>query len=377
MIDIDVEDGSSEPSNEPEPAVGNAESASAASSEPAPSSSSAASSGEPVQQTGKYATLATPAVRRISKELNIDISFVKGTGKDGRVLKEDVLAFHASGGKTPTSSSSTSNTQSTTSQPQKQPQQPLLEETIVPLTPIQNQMFKTMTNSLNIPHFLYTEEVGIDSLTQTRKKINSLLAKKAFGPDLPTKISYMPLFIKALSLALTEYPIVNARVTFDAQTSKPQIVMRPSHNIGIAMDTPSGLVVPNIKNVERLSILEIASELSRLQQLGAANKFGSQDLQGGTVSLSNIGNVGGTYLGPVIVDSQVAIVGIGRARTIPSFAVDESTGAADFGKVVPKQVINTSWSGDHRVLDGMTMAKMADRFKEYLESPELMMLNLK
>lgn len=384
LIDIDVEEDGTQSeesqSSASEPVVVDSKSVSASSSE---QTASTASSTEPIQQTGKYATLATPAVRRISKELNIDISFVKGTGKDGRVLKEDVLAFHASGGKTPAlsspSSSSSTNTQPTAPQPtqQLQQQQPLLEEKVVPLTPIQNQMFKTMTNSLNIPHFLYTEEVSIDSLTQTRKKINSLLAKKAFGPDLPTKISYMPFFIKALSLALTEYPIVNSKVVFDPQTNKPQLVMRPSHNVGIAMDTPSGLVVPNIKNVERLSILEIASELSRLQQLGAANKFSSQDLQGGTVSLSNIGNVGGTYLGPVIVDSQVAIVGIGRARTIPSFAVDEVTGAADFGKVVPRQVINTSWSGDHRVLDGMTMAKMADRFKEYLESPELMMLNLK
>lgn len=230
-------------------------------------------------------------------------------------------------------------------------------------------MFKAMTNSLNIPHFLYTDEVGIDSLTGVRSKVNGLLKKSLLGANLPEKLSYMPFFIKAMSIALSEFPLVNSRVIFDAATNKPQIVNRPSHNIGIAMDTPLGLIVPNIKNVQNLSILDIAKELSRLQQAGASGKFTSADLQGGTISISNIGNVGGTYLAPVIVDSQVAIVGIGRSRTIPSYD--------DKLNVVPKQIINTSWSGDHRVLDGMTMARMADRFKQLLENPELMMLNVR
>lgn len=236
-------------------------------------------------------------------------------------------------------------------------------------------MFKTMTNSLSIPHFLYTDEASIDSLTRLRNKVNTLLQKGllsniyAGNAPAPTKLSYMPFFIKAMSIALTEFPLVNSRVTFDPVSNKPQIVHRPFHNIGIAMDTPSGLIVPNIKNVEQKSIFEIAQDLQRLQQAGATGKFSSSDLKNGTISISNIGNVGGTYLAPVIVDSQVAIVGIGKARVIPSY--DESM------QIVPNQVINTSWSGDHRVLDGMTMAKMADRFKQLLENPELMMLNVR
>lgn len=316
----------------------------------------------------KHASLATPAVRRLIKELGINIEDIQGTGKDGRVVKEDVLSFSANG-KTP-SSPVTQTPNPFTPKPSVPPS---AEESIVPLTPVQTQMFKAMTNSLAIPHFLYTDEAEIDALTKLRSKVNALLAKNSSSttnPQAVTKISYMPFFIKAMSIALSEYPIVNSRVTFDAATGKPQLVHRPFHNIGIAMNTPAGLIVPNIKNVEQKSILEIAQELARLQEAGAnGGKFASSDLQNGTISLSNIGNVGGTYLAPVIVDSQVAIVGIGRARKIPGY--NEKM------EVVPKQVINTSWSGDHRVLDGMTLAQMAERFKQLLENPELMMMNIK
>lgn len=352
LVDIDVEEDGSV-GEEPSPAPAAAAAASPAESPAAPQTTE--------KQPGKYATLATPAVRRLTKELDIELSQITGTGKDGRVLKEDVLAFQANGG------AAVAATQVPASAPVPAPVS--LEDTVKPLTPVQTQMFKAMTNSLAIPHFLYTEEVGIDGLTGMRGKVNKLLKKGAFGKDIPEKVSYMPFFIKALSIALKEYPIVNSRVTFDAATGKPQLVHRPYHNIGVAMDTPSGLIVPNIKNVQDLTVLEIAQELTRLQELGTTGKFSSADLQGSTISISNIGNVGGTYLMPVIVDSQVAIVAIGKARVIPSFDEDM--------EVVPKQVINTSWSGDHRVLDGMTLARMADRFKQLLEDPELMIVNAK
>lgn len=377
MVDIDVEEDGGSESDVSETASASPQSPQATNPTSAPTTTTTPNSQSPQEQTGKFASLATPAVRRLSKELNIDIKFVPGSGKDGRVLKEDVLSFHANGGTTPAPAKETpipSSSSSSSITPQfpsgsSLPTSTSLKETVVPLTPIQSQMFKSMTNSLSIPHFLYTEEVGIDSLTQTRTKINNLLKKGALGPELPNKMSYMPFFIKAMSIALKEFPIVNSRVTFDSTTGKPQLVHRPSHNIGIAMDTPSGLIVPNIKNVQNLSILEISQELNRLQVAGSSGKFSSADLQGGTISISNIGNVGGTYLMPVIVDSQVAIVGIGKSRIIPSY--NESM------QIVPKQVMNTSWSGDHRVLDGMTMARMADRFKQLLEDPELMILNIR
>lgn len=313
------------------------------------------------QNGTSLATLATPAVRRICRELNIDIASVKGTGKDGRVLKEDVLTF-SKAAEAPVSSEPAPSAQPTPSSAAAAP--PSAEEKVMPLTAIQKQMFKTMTNSLSIPHFLYTDEVNMDRLVQLRKAINDDL-KAQGGPV--AKVSFMPFFIKALSLSLNKYPILNSRVTF--QDGKPSLLHRPLHNIGIAMDTPQGLIVPNIKDVASKSLIEVAAELQRLQQLGSQGKLGPADLKGGTITLSNIGNVGGAYVAPVIVDSEVAIVGLGKSKVLPRYD--------DKMNVVPQTILNTSWSGDHRVVDGMTMARMVDQWKQYVEHPEKMLVQLR
>ena len=145
--------------------------------------------------------------------------------------------------------------------------------------------------------------------------------------------------------------------------------MREKHNIGIAMDTPQGLLVPNIKNICSLSILDIASELARLQSLATAGKLSIADLQGGTFTVSNIGSIGGTYVAPVIVPSEVAILGLGRARTVPAF--DE------LDRVVKRETMHFSWSADHRVVDGATMARMAERVRRLVEEPGAMMARLR
>ncbi|KAK6510369.1 hypothetical protein TWF506_009479 [Arthrobotrys conoides] len=315
------------------------------------------------RNSGKYRTLATPAVRRIIKERGLDITKINGTGKDGRVLKEDVERYVEE--PTESSTSSSPSPLSPSARPRiAQTTSP--EEQTVPLTPIQSTMFKTMTRSLSIPHFLYADEAYIDRLVALRHTINRNLAQS--GDRSLKKISYMPFFLKAVSVALEEYPLINCRVDLTDE-AKPKLVMRPQHNIGVAMDTPTGLLVPNIKNVQQLSILEIASELGRLQAAGSAGKLSSADLKGGTITLSNIGNVGGTYVAPVVVTSEVAIMGIGRSKVIPAF--DEN------GTVVPKTVVNFSWSADHRVVDGSTMARMASLVKRYCEEPELLISKLR
>ncbi|EPS42788.1 hypothetical protein H072_3201 [Dactylellina haptotyla CBS 200.50] len=309
--------------------------------------------------SGKHRTLATPAVRRLIKERDIDITKITGTGKDGRVLKEDVERYvHEPEASVSTSPVSTGRPRITSTE--------ALEEQTVPLTPVQSQMFKMMTKSLAIPHFLYADEASMDRLVTLRNTINKNLAHSSDQPV--KKISYMPFFIKAVSVALEDFPLINSRVDL-AEEAKPKLVMRPSHNIGVAMDTPSGLLVPNIKNVQNLSVLEIAAELNRLQAAGSMGKLSATDLKGGTITLSNIGNVGGTYVAPVVVTSEVAIMGIGRTKVIPAF--DEN------GAVVPKSVVNFSWSADHRVIDGGTMARMASLVKRYCEEPELLISKLR
>lgn len=302
-----------------------------------------------------HALLATPAVRGLLKTLHVKIEDVVGTGKDGRVLKDDVYKFANERDRGLSSAAPTSfqQTQSTDNAMQTEKQ--------MPLTRIQSHMFNTMTRSLSIPHFLYADEINLTPLSAIRRTVNTNAANSL-------KLSLLPFIIKALSLALAEHPLLNCRVETNGSDT-PQIIVRSNHNIGVAMDTPQGLLVPNIKNVSSLSIYSIATELGRLQQLGQAGKLGVAELTGGTITVSNIGSIGGTYVAPLLVSSEVAILGIGRSRTVPAFD--------DQGALVKKEVVNFSWSADHRIIDGATLARMAERVRGYVEEPGTMMARLR
>jgi 2-oxoisovalerate dehydrogenase E2 component (dihydrolipoyl transacylase) len=228
-------------------------------------------------------------------------------------------------------------------------------------------MFKSMTKSLNKPHFLYTDEIDFNQLCGLRSRLNRGL-KSAPIADVH-KISYLPFIVKAMSLSMDRYPILNARVDTEPETGKPILFHRSHHNIGVAMDTPVGLLVPVIKNVSSLTILDIAAELTRLQSLASSGKLSTQDLSGGTITLSNIGSIGGTYVAPVIVEKELAILGMGKMRTMPVFGPD--------GQVIAKQVVNFSWSADHRVIDGATMARAAEVVRGFVENPDSMLLHLR
>ena len=304
----------------------------------------------------KNAALATPAVRGLLKELKINIADVTGTGKDGRITKDDVQEF--------VTAQKQGNTQSTQPQPTRgfsNAGQAQVEKPIA-LTSVQNQMFKTMTQSLSIPHFLYADEIDVTALSTLRQRLKN-------QPSSAQRLSYLPFVIKAVSLALEDFPLLNARVDTEPGENAPKLVMREKHNIGVAMDTPQGLLVPNIKDVSARSVLDVASEISRLQVLARDGKLSVIDLTGGTVTVSNVGSIGGTYVAPVLVQSEVAILGIGKARSIPAF--DEHD------RVVKKDVMNFSWSADHRVVDGATMARMAERVRAFVEEPALMMTKLR
>ena len=308
---------------------------------------------------GKHATLATPAVRHLTKELNVNISDVTGTGREGRVVKDDVYQFARQRDNAPAAGGHTFSVPTAGSGPQK--------ETVMQLSPTQSQMFKTMTKSLTIPHFLYADEIDFSGIKELRQRLNEKLAKSPVN-DI-TKLSFLPFIVKAVSLSLLKYPMLNARVDLDSNSSKPVLVMRSQHNIGVAMDTPLGLTVPVIKNVASLNVLDIAVELKRLQSVAASGKLTSQDLSGGTITVSNIGNIGGTYVSPVIVEKEVAILGVGKVRTIPAFN--------ETGHVVQKQVCNFSWSADHRVIDGATMARAAELVRGFVEDPDSMVIHLR
>lgn len=312
----------------------------------------------PAAPKSRFATFATPAVRGLLKDHGLDITQITGTGKDGRVMKEDVLRFLTERDSPAAAAAPAAAAVSSPAPSLSTPQ----VETSASLTPIQSQMFKTMTKSLTIPHFLYADELSISALSSIRKKILSL-------PTDSQKISYLPFIIKAVSLALQDFPLLNARVDTTTNPNKPALVMRANHNIGVAMDTPTGLLVPNIKNVQARSVADIAAELVRLSGIARAGKLTPADLSGGTITVSNIGTIGGTYVAPVLVPTEVAILGVGKARNVPVFDANDN--------VVKDQKMTFSWSADHRVIDGATMARMAEKVRMYVEAPETMLLALK
>lgn len=304
---------------------------------------------------GKHASLATPAVRGMLKQHSLAIEDVNGTGRDGRVLKEDVQKYIAQRESGPAPQAATKP------QPSMDTKQ---VETVQRLTPVQTQMFRTMTASLTIPHFLYSDSANITRLSAIRTRLNNTR-----NPASSPKLSFLPFVVKAVSLALYKYPILNARIDVSSNPQKPQLILRNNHNIGIAMDTPGGLVVPVIKNVNARSIISIAHEIIRLGELGQAGKLSSADFSGGTITVSNIGSIGGEVVAPIIVEGQVAIMGMGKIKAVPVFGQD--------GRSVERaDMMGTSWSADHRVVDGATMARAAKMVQDLLEEPATMMLEM-
>ncbi|KAF7703105.1 lipoamide acyltransferase component of branched-chain alpha-keto acid dehydrogenase complex, mitochondrial [Silurus meridionalis] len=323
-----------------------------------------------------HKTQATPAVRRIAMENNIKLVEVVGTGKDGRILKEDILNFIAkqTGAILPPTPFHEIQPPPPTPPPAAKPKEmkplsspiPAIPRPVFtgkdrtePLKGFHKAMVKTMTAALKIPHFGYKDEVDLSQLVRLRAELRNVAESRG------VKLSYMPFFIKAASLALHHYPILNSSLDEACQN----ITYKASHNIGLAMDTPQGLLVPNVKNVQMLSVYEIAMELNRLQVLGVSGQLGTPDLTGGTFTISNIGSIGGTYAKPVILPPEVAIGALGKIQVLPRFnAKDE---------VVKAHIMYVSWSADHRIIDGATMCRFSNLWRSYLENPSSMVLDLK
>lgn len=306
-----------------------------------------------VQSVGKV--LATPATRRIAMENNIDLTAVVATGKGGRVMKEDVIHF-MEGRQAPRVAAEPVASPSGATFGAAAP-----ADRTVPITGIRKAMVKSMTEANLIPAFGASDEIEISRLIAVRDQLKGLLSQRS--PAL--KLSFMPFFLKAASLALRQFPELNAHTNADCT----ELLVKGSHNIGFAMDSANGLVVPVIRNVESKSLFDIANEMTQLMEKGKTNAFKPSDFQGGTFTLSNIGSIGATYTKPVIFPPQVAIGAIGRLQRVPRFDEQDN--------VIKANIINISWSADHRVVDGATMVRFNNLFKAYLEAPEKMLLDMK
>ncbi|KAJ3221547.1 hypothetical protein HDU81_010568 [Chytriomyces hyalinus] len=314
--------------------------------------------------------LATPAVRSFAKERSVDLGLVSGTGKEGRITKDDILQFISASKAAPARAVASESPKAETKVAASATAPSSSDDIAKPLTVIQKAMFKQMTKSLSIPHFGFADEIILNATSHYRNSINASLSKHPVHGV--KKITFMPIFIKSLSLALNEFPILNAKLVGQesGDVSQVKLQYRSSHNIGVAMDTPQGLLVPNVKNVQNKSIIEIAQELDRLRE-SAKKGLSNADMSGGTITLSNIGTVGGSYMHPVIVTSELCIGAIGKAQRLPRFEMVRDASGAMTEKVVAKEIMPVSWNADHRVIDGATMAKFVQLWKSYLENPAL------
>ena len=281
--------------------------------------------------------VASPAVRRLAREHNVDLMQVPGSGDKGRVYKEDVEAWLHAQGITGVQESS------------------VWRE---PVTGVRAAMARHMTESLTIPRFTYCEEFCLDELLTLKGRLAPEFEREG------VKLTLLPFFIKALSLALSDYPLLGARLDDDGQT----LVYEDGHHVGVAVDTQAGLMVPVLHHCEDKSLLTLARELNRLSEAARAGRLTQSELAGATISLSNIGVLGGTVSTPIVNPPQLAIAALGRMQRLPRF--DEQD------VVVARHIMTVCWSADHRVVDGATLARFNRCWQLYLEQPERMLARL-
>jgi len=305
------------------------------------------------KQVNKKA-VASPAVRRKAREHDVDLSKVPGSGKGGRIYKEDIDDFISNGTEVTDSSKAVSN---------EQPQQATRAavntggQRIEPIKGIKAAMAKQMVASVStIPHFTYSDEIDLTKLIAMRSELKEQYKKQG------VKLTMMPFFIKALSLAMKQFPVLNSQINDECT----ELTYFDDHNIGMAVDSKIGLLVPNIKQCQHKSIVDVANEVTRLTDAARDGRVSPDDLKAGTISISNIGAIGGTIATPIINKPEVAIVALGKLQHLPRFD--------DNGDVISAAIMQVSWSGDHRVIDGGTIARFNNLWKSYLEDPAKMMM---
>ena len=237
--------------------------------------------------------LATPVARAIAKDLGININLVKGSGPAGRVTREDILRFAESASSTKSSVTTTSSV--------PQPADNLID--IEPLTQMRKSIAKHMTLSKhNAAHMTIFEEIEISELDRIRSKYKEELLKDG------VKLTYLAFIVKAVALSLKKYRALNAEMDFDGG----RMLYKRYYNIGIATDTDKGLVVPVIRNADKLSVREIALEITLISEKARQGKLTLEEMKGGTFTITSYGNIGGLFAVPVINYPESAILGVGR-----------------------------------------------------------------
>ena len=375
-IIVVIDDGSgpaeaAAPAAAPEavPAAVEAPVAPAAAPTPAAPAAPAQATGVPAASNPDKLVLAMPSVRQYAREKGVDITLVVPTGKGGRVTREDIDNF----GGVPVASAAPAVEAAVASTPAAQveapaapaakaePAKPFVgsaeREERVKLTPMRKAISKAMVNSKHTaPHVTLHDQVEVSKLWDHRKKFKDVAAAQG------TKLTFLPYVVKALAVAMKKYPVLNASIDDATQ----EIVYKNYINIGIATDTDLGLFVPNIKDANTKSMFGIADEINALAAKAHEGKLTATDMGQGTITISNIGSVGGGWFTPVINYPEVAILGVGTIVREP--VINEND------EIVIGRNMKLSLSFDHRIVDGATAQKAMNELKRLLADPELLLM---
>lgn len=306
--------------------------------------------------------LATPATRRLAREMGVDINTMTGSGLAGRVTREDVLSAKGGQAKAAVSTGAGATSAGTPTmnfpKPEYKSTNAQLEER-VDLIGIRKKIAQNMQMSKAIiPHFTLMDEADVTQLVALRESLKDYAEKNG------TKITYLPFAMKALIATIKEFPQFNASID-DANS---QIVYKKYFNIGFAADTPNGLVVPVIKNADQKTILEISKEILDLSKRARDGKLKPDEMKGATITITNIGSVGGTYATPIINHPEVAILGMYKMSDKPVLNKDGSIGFI--------KSMNYTITADHRLIDGAVAANFLKSFFAKIQNPGVMMMGM-
>ncbi len=300
--------------------------------------------------------LATPVTRRMARELGIDLGRVAGTGPQGRVLKTDVETFVSQDNARGTAAAASGK-----ATPSFAPVASGAKDQRIPLRGMRKKIAEKMVRSkFTAPHYAFVEEADMTQLVALRSRLNASLEEAGD----PAKLSFLPFFCKALVAAFRKYPGVNANM----DETQQELIIRGDFNFGIAAMTEQGLTVPVVKNVDRLSLRGLGTEIGRLATAAREQKLKLDELTGGTFTITSLGQQGGLFATPIINHPEVAIMGVHRMRKRPVVVEGD--------KIEVRQLANFSFCFDHRVVDGALGAQFAYEFLRYIEQPELLFLEM-
>ena len=322
----------------------------AAAAPAAVASSQRAAVAEPADAATTAVDPAGPAVRRLARELGVDLGRVRGSGPAGRIVREDVItAVRQAGGQGTATRSRATDSGST----ERDDWGPVRREQL-------SRMRKTIATNMvrsvsTIPHLTNFDDADVTELEHLRKASTQEYAKSNI------KLTALGFVIKAVSLSLRQHPVVNASIDME----KGELVYKDYVNIGLAVDTPRGLVVPVLRNCDTMSIPQLAQAVADTAEKAKNAQYGIEDLRGGTFTISNLGAIGGTYSTPIINWPEVAILLVGRSRKMPVVRDD---------RIEARLMMPLSLSYDHRVIDGAAAARFLKEIIGYLESPGRLLL---